>query len=81
MMKENWPFFGSLYAFPDLKERLILSKRALVGWERFALVGERTAIVWEVVHAVAEVLEVLFHFNEAADIAEISADLYLRTQD
>lgn len=73
-------FYGVLWAYPDVKPVAFQSRRALAGWERFALVGERTAVVWEVVLAMSQIMRQQGHI-ESADIVEACADLYWRMQD
>lgn len=73
-------FYGVLWAFPELKATALNSRRAMAGWERFALVGERTAVVWEVALAMSAKMREQGH-EESADIVELCADACLRMQD
>lgn len=70
-------FNGVLWIWPELSGKLPLARRAMKGWERFEVTGECKTSVWELVFAIAQCLEDMGE-KEAADIVELSADLYLR---
>jgi len=73
-------YFGALYVLPNLNGATPQARRALKGWERFAITDERSAVPWEAIHGVARQMQ-LNGAPECSDIAELAADCYLRAGD
>jgi hypothetical protein len=72
--------WGALYIFPEMIGAAPNSQRALKSWDRLAVTGEGSPIplsfimlLWQTMHANGD--------HEAADIAIVATDCYLRSSD
>ena len=72
--------YGVAYIRPEFFQECPRSRRALTSWRRIQIAGEGAPVTWEAVMAVQEVMR-RGGDTEAADIAVISADCYLRKSD